>query len=380
MDSPAERIKSRVLTVMQEDGRTRFPFTAALLGALSRAYGLAVSLRAARYARGRARAGSPACRVISVGNLTVGGTGKTPMTLYLAELAQRLGVRVAVVSRGYRGRAERRGAVVSDGGRILLGPEEAGDEAFMMAAALPGVPVIVGRDRCRAAMTAVDRFGSRVVVLDDGFQHLRLRRDLDIVLLDARRPLGNGRLLPRGPLREQPSALKRAGAVVLTRSGSRPGKPQAGTWPREIGDRPLFRCGHVPQGCWVAPGSRAPDPAAVLGALAVDPAMLAGRRVLVFSGIAGNRGFLETVVGLGASVVDCIAFGDHHRYGPRDWGRIRRRALASGADALATTCKDYVKLARRPDWPLPAAVIDVRVRFDGSGPAFDALVRRAMGA
>ena len=157
------------------------------------------------------------CKVICIGNLTVGGTGKTPMTMHVAQELKRLGYNTAIVSRGYRGGAEGRGGIVSDGQSIQMGPEQAGDEPFMMARSLSGIPVIVGKNRYAAGMLAVSEFQSDVIVLDDGFQHLRLKRDIDLVLLDRLHPFGNSYLLPRGTLREPISSLERGSACILTR-------------------------------------------------------------------------------------------------------------------------------------------------------------------
>jgi tetraacyldisaccharide 4'-kinase len=217
-------------------------------------------------------------------------------------------------------------------------------------------------------------------VLDDAFQHLRLKRDLDVVLLDQKHPLGNGRLLPRGPLREAPAALQRADAIVLTRFCGRPGmSPATGSLPGVM-ERPLFQCTHLPVGCWVGAGAGAPLPGDVPAALARDSSMLAGRRVLAFSGIAHNRAFVETVKDLGATLGQSLAFGDHHAYTPAACREICRRAVGLGVDSLVTTYKDYVKVAHLCDWPLPLAVLDVRISFGNAAAAFQALVRNAIAA
>ena len=328
---------------MSVDDPPPFPFTAGLLYWLSQGYGAALKARTERFRKSTGTVRKLPCRVVSVGNITAGGTGKTPMTLYLAQHLAGLGFKVVIASRGYRGRAERCGGIVSDGRQVLMTPAEAGDEPFMMATALPGIPVLVGRDRYVSGLAAVERFGAEILILDDAFQHLRLARDVDIVLLDAARPLGNGHLLPRGTLREPARALTRAHALVLTRVDDRAqgrGLPCGGRY-----RKPLFHSRHLPWGCWV-PDGRPMAAADVSQALADDPQLLAGRRVLAFSGIAANNDFRRTVKRLGALEAGFVAHADHHAYSWEDCRGLCRKAQLMGADALATTFKDYVKLTR----------------------------------
>ncbi len=200
-------------------GNTHPPFALnLLLMLLSKAYGAGVLLRRDGYASGFLKAKKLPCTVISIGNLTTGGTGKTPMTIYVAERVRRLGYRVAVISRGYKGTAEKSGGIVSDGSAIRMDPVTAGDEPFLLAASLKDIPVLVGHDRYQSGMHAINRFQTEVVILDDAFQHLALFRDLNLLLLDSSLPFGNGHLLPRGTLREPTSALRFSDALVMTRS------------------------------------------------------------------------------------------------------------------------------------------------------------------
>ncbi len=189
-----------------------------LLTLLSKAYGTGVRLRRNAYASGFLKQKKLPCTVISIGNLTTGGTGKTPMTIYVAEQVRRLGYRVAVLSRGYKGAAEKSGGIVSDGNAVLMDPLSAGDEPFLLAASLKGIPVLVGHDRYQSGMHAINRFQTEVVILDDAFQHLALFRDVNLLLLDSSLPFGNGHLLPRGSLREPVSALDFSDALIMTRS------------------------------------------------------------------------------------------------------------------------------------------------------------------
>lgn len=335
---------------------------AGLLFAFSKVYGLGVRFRNARLDRGASAVRRLPVPVISVGNLTAGGTGKTPMVLYLAKELRRLGFCPAVVSRGYRGGAERGGGVVGDGQRILLGADQAGDEPRLLAERLSGVPVVVGADRFSAGMTAISQFSPDLILLDDGFQHRRLARDLDLVLLDARRPLGNGYLLPRGPLREPPSGLKRADALVLTRSdrGVSPLPSAPGTE-----DIPTFRTVHrptlrkfIPAGNTIAHGLPEAPTDGAIGA-----AIENGRRTFVFSGLADNSDVLRTVATLGARPVGAMGFPDHHTFSEADREAIFQAALACGADILVTTEKDAVRFPDGATFSLDLAVVGVDIDF-----------------
>lgn len=343
----------------------RYPILAGGLRALSWGYGAAVGLRSRLYRNGVLPIRRLPCKVVSVGNLTVGGTGKTPMALHLADLLHKAGCRTAIVSRGYGGSAGKQGAeAVGDGRRIFMEPHASGDEPFMMAARRDGIPVVVGRDRFAAGMLACRRWDVQAVVLDDGFQHLRLFRDVNLLLMDCRRPLGNGFLLPRGPLREPAGAWKRAHACLLTRwdaaegaSAFYPGFPPPGT--------PFFRVAYAP----VLYGLPADATAPSLVPLAPDA--LSGRRVYAFSGIAGNAGFQHTVSALCGSMAGFSGFPDHHAYTSRELEAIGRAAAESGADTLVTTEKDWARISRRPmDRSLEMVVIGIEPDFGREAAAF----------
>ena len=186
----------------------------------SQGYRVAAGAHRAGYASGVRRRRRLPCPVVSIGNLTLGGTGKTPLTEWTAQWYQRQDWRVAVLSRGYGGASTDQPQVVSAGDGPLTDWRTAGDEAYLLARRLPGVPVLVGRDRFASGLYACERFGAQVLVLDDGFQHHALHRDCDIVLIDASNPFGHGALLPRGTLREPLRALRRAQVVVLSRGGN----------------------------------------------------------------------------------------------------------------------------------------------------------------
>ncbi len=305
------------------------------------------------------------CPVVAVGNLTVGGTGKTPAVELAVRTLGELGRRAAVVSRGYRRRTS--GVqVVADTASIRLDVEDAGDEPFLLARRLPGVPVVVGSNRHEAARVARERFGATAIVLDDGFQHRTLAKDLEIVMARAHRPWGNGRLFPRGPLREPLSALARAGLVVAT-GAAVPGDAAevAETVRRYAPWAPVVAARYAAVECWEAARMR-PKPLADM----------AGLRVLAFAGIGHPDSFRRTLTDLGTVVADLVSFADHHWYTRRDLAALDDRAAALGVDVLVTTEKDWVRLRRLP---LPAQVlyvVSVRLELLDGGAEWRAVFER----
>jgi tetraacyldisaccharide 4'-kinase len=303
---------------------------------LSHLYGLAMRARAALYARGLLRQQILPCRVISVGNLTVGGTGKTPVVIALAAALRDRGRMVGVISRGYKRRSGTSILEISDGRTLRGHPEDSGDEPFLIAQRCSGVPVAVGADRPRVGRYLVDRFGLDSLVVDDGFQHLALRRDMDILVLDAGAPFGNGYLLPRGRLREPLSAMDRASAVLVTRASQ-------AQWLDGLKATVRAVAPAVP--IWITDFT----PSAVVqvgGSAAVVPSALKGERVLAVSGIGNPESFRRLLTAAGAIVVDHCVFPDHHAYSVDDLQRVRSAAEQAGVDRIVTTEKDAVKLAQ----------------------------------
>ena len=192
---------SRIETIMKSDGLQSPNWLQKMLWAISLIYGWVVLIRSAAYDKGILKAKQLPCVVISIGNLTLGGSGKTPLTIYIAKTLGHLGYRVAVLSRGYGGQAEKQGVIVSDGSQVFVSADVSGDEPYMMAQKLDGTPILVGADRYRSGKIAVRSFKPDVILLDDGFQHRNLARDLDLVVMDANKPGGNGHMFPRGVLR-----------------------------------------------------------------------------------------------------------------------------------------------------------------------------------
>jgi tetraacyldisaccharide 4'-kinase len=297
------------------------------------------------------------CFVVSVGNLTSGGTGKTPMVQHLARGLQHRGARVAVVARGWGGTLSAKGAVVSDGETLFCDARQAGDEAVLHARSLPGVGVVIGRDRVAATQRAVRELGCDAVVLDDSFQFWSLQRDLDLVLLDARRPFGNGHLLPRGRLREPVEALNRADAVVLTRRDLASPEQLARNRVLVSGQTtaPLYVSNHVPTGLRDEANGK------IFGL-----ERLRDSSAGVLSAIADNKGFSASLHQLGARILATSAHFDHHHWRENEVRQFALQAHAKGALALITTEKDAVKLSAAWCAPLPlwSLVIEVEVEED----------------
>jgi len=356
---------------------------AAVLKGSAHLYGTAMRYRARLYQRRRLTSHRLPCKVVSVGNITIGGTGKTPMALYLARMINAAGCRTAVISRGYRGRAEKQGGVVSDGHLIRMGPDVAGDEPYLMAQQLlpMGIPVIVGRNRVRSGWLAAKRFHTEVLVLDDGFQHLRLQRDLDLVLLDARRPFGNGFPLPRGILREPIPALSRADACLLTRCplevvGRKPRPENATASPRlpGAGDRRVFPAAHVPYVAeWISGGRTDRPPG-------VPPREdMLRQPIFAFSGIARNDDFQAALREMGFDLRGWADFDDHHGYSRTDIAALEGRADRQGAGIMVTTQKDRVKID--PAWVqrMPLLVVGVQMHLGVYTEAFQRFVASKLG-
>ena len=317
------------------------------------------------YSHGVLRGRALPCPVISVGNLTVGGTGKTPAVMLVARTLLTRGHRPAVASRGY-GRRSHGVQVVSDPDGILLEPEDAGDEPYLLARRLPGVPVVVGGNRYEAGRAAVERFGSTALVLDDGFQHRTVAKDLEIVMVRARRPWGNGRLLPGGPLREPLDALARADLVVASGAcGPEDLDEIAAAVARRAPRVPLVAAAYVPAECWQAPSMHT-----------VALTTLRGSRPLAFAGIAAPGAFRRTLEEAGVAPAGLVEFPDHHWYTADDLARLDRRAAAAGAGALITTEKDWTRL-RRLAPPRPLYVLGVSLALVGGEREWDAAFDRA---
>lgn len=273
------------------------------------------------------------CRVVSVGNITLGGTGKTPTVIHIARFLESHRIRPVIVSRGYGRKRENDILTVSDGKGIALDADHGGDEPLLIASKLPGVPVVVGSDRYAAGMRAIKEFRPDVLLLDDGFQHVRLKRDLNIVLLDSEDPFGNGRLFPAGALREPLSALRRAELVLVTRSDRARDLEQIKKTVRTHTKARIFTARQAPVD--------------LVNSTTGESRKLMSLRnatVLAFSGIARPASFFTSVRELGAKVAISLSYPDHYRYTSDDLMDIAQKASDKRVDLIVTTEKDGVRL------------------------------------
>lgn len=312
-------------------------------------FGWAASIRALLYSSGFLKQKRLSCPVISIGNITVGGTGKTPFVIHLARRFVKEGISIAILSRGYK-RKKDSSPLVSNGNTIFLSPEESGDEAFLMAQRLKNIPVLVGKDRFRNGLMALQKIKVQGFLLDDGFQHLSLYRDLNIVLIDSLIGFGSGHLLPRGILREPLSSLQRADLFILTKVKEKKDCHSLESKLKELQPRAKIFHSHYEPIEFVNPFGEVQE-----------LSMMKGRRALVFSGIARPETFSSLLEQVGIEIQKELVFPDHHSYSSSDLERIRREAR--GVDFVVTTEKDMVKLAHSPlsSMPLLALRIDVRI-------------------
>ncbi|RPJ55353.1 MAG: tetraacyldisaccharide 4'-kinase [Acidobacteria bacterium] len=319
-----------------------------LLSVLSPLYRLAVEARLRLYRSGILRTHRLPHPVVSVGNITAGGTGKTPLVMYLAQSLKQAGLHPAILTRGYKGTAEQAGGLVSDGSKILLGADEGGDEACLMASKLEGVPIAVGGARHQSARL-VPGFGvdsKLVFLLDDAYQHLQLVRDLNILVLDATDPFGGGRLLPGGRLREPLSAMSRADLIIVTRAHL-PFDVES----LETEIRLRNRLAKISYFYHDAVG------AAELKTGRLLPLRhLLQKKVVALSGIGNPQVFLQDLNHYQLDVVKKFSFRDHYRFTRQDVEAAEKAGHLAGADAVVTTEKDAVRLdcsvARLPFYAL----------------------------
>ena len=271
------------------------------------------------------------CRVISIGNLTLGGTGKTPTVMKVAESLRRKGFKPAILSRGYGGGSTEPVNVVCDGNSILLTPEVAGDEPVMMAQRLQTVPVLTGRNRTVTGQYAIKHFGVDVLILDDGYQHLPLHRDLNILLCDDARPFGNGVVFPAGQLREPLSAMNRADVICRTRCRDERLSVAIDAW--NLRKVPIVRMGY--------------QVASVINLQTGEETgveTIQGQPVAAFCGIAHPQDFFGMLAEADVQVAHQASFPDHHDYSTEELQAFESQARQAGAQLLLTTEKDAVKL------------------------------------
>lgn len=300
-----------------------------ILLAASGIYSIGHFSRMVTYRSGLLKSRCLPCWTVSVGNLTAGGTGKTPVVLALAKAFSEQGHKIAVLSRGYGDRCKEPIKIISDGFNLRAHPPNVADEAYLLASRLPGVPVLTGSDRYTLGLHAIKEFGVEGVVLDDGYQHLQLARDKNLLLLDAEKPFGNRFLLPRGTLREPPGAIQRAEGVLFTRACSP--KPEAVEQLRsKYPSLPIMVSRFVPN--------------VMVDVESGELLPIKAHRALSVCGIARPSEFFRLVSESGIQQAGQMAFPNHHRYTPDDVNEIFSQARATGASEVLTTEKDSAKL------------------------------------
>lgn len=378
--SGVERLESYLVKLIQEKGADRdqpggIRLLLALLKGLSVIFAGIVSIRYLLYHTGILRRWPLGVQVISIGNVTAGGTGKTPVTEIFARTLAEEGRKVAILSRGYR----RKEApwwqrmftqvidpplVVSDGKRVLLDAATGGDEPYMLASNLPGVAVVVDRNRVKAGRYAVKRLGCDTIILDDGFQYQKLKHSIEVVLVDSTNPFGNGHMLPRGILREPARHIKRADIIFLTKCRGDVSSvcEEIRRWNRSAD---IVQCNHSPRvlkDVW----SREEYP--------LD--WLKGKTLCTLSGIASPRGFENSLRRLGSKVVWCERYADHHRYDSSEILYALNRTADMGADALVTTEKDAVRFPRFETTPVRCLYLRIAIEILSGGHNFRQIINR----
>jgi len=299
-------------------------------------YGLGVFFRLALYRLGLLPVHRLPLSVISIGNLVVGGTGKTPHTALLADHFRRRGRNVVILSRGYGGEKSTQGAVISSPEQVIGTLQDGGEEPFWLAEHVPGVAVVIGKNRYQAGLLSRERWGTDLAILDDGFQHLGLERKVNILLIPAHQPFGTGGLLPLGTLREPRKQIKRADVVIISHAEMIAAGEQSvleGQVKVLHPEAPVFFSRHVPLGVWKYPtGESRPV------------SSLKGRRVLAFCGLAQPESFRHSLKTLEVELAGLKPFRDHQVYREKDKHRLLEEAASLRAEVLITTEKDALKL------------------------------------
>jgi len=336
----------------EDDAVRRFSPIRAILLLFSGIYRLIVSARNRLYDRQILKTVRLSRPVISVGNIAVGGTGKTPCVIWLAGMLKRRNFHPAVISRGYGGHSKHPVNVVSDGQSILLDAGVSGDEPLMIARSLPDIPVVTGSRRELTGQAAIEQWGADVLICDDAFQHRRVHRDINIVLLDGGRPLGNGHLLPRGELRESSEGLKRADCLVLTRMDeAQPVDKRIADMARRY-NIPVFRAVH-----------RFSEMIQPDGGILPLPDAISGKKICAFCGIARPDSFSGLLSDAGAEILFLNAFPDHYVFSPFDLEELKQKFINLRADYLVTTEKDAMRLAAYPDFLKMVSVLRIQMEI-----------------
>ena len=354
-----------------------------LLFVASRFYRMAVQFRHWLYDKRVIRNQALGCLVVSIGNLSCGGTGKTPVVEVFARSLSQKGRKVAILSRGYRrkkrtfweklvhafnsGEMEFPPQVVSDGNDLLMDSEHAGDEPYMLASNLPDVAVVVDKNRVKSGIHAIDEFETDVIILDDGFQYLRLKPHINIVLVDSTAPFGNGHVLPRGILREPIKNIRRADYIFLTKSdGSHKNQHLKRFLRRHTRRAEIIECCHRPRHLVKLFTERE----------SVDLEFLKGKKVAALSAIARPESFEEFLEQLGAELVTKDHFADHHRYSQQEIIDFINTAKSSGAEMIVTTEKDAVRIPHIERCDVPIYYLRIQIDILSGKESFDQCISR----
>jgi len=379
-----EELEQYFLELM--DGRRRQWYDRAMCGLLffaSRCYRMGTLFRLWMYDKRVIRPHALGCLVVSIGNLSCGGTGKTPVVEVFARSLSNQGRKVAILSRGYRSRKRSTWSkmmqmfrtqkievppkVVSDGHNLLLNSEYAGDEPYMLASNLRDVAVLVDKDRVKSGIYAIDHFNTDVIILDDGFQYLMLRPHINIVLVDSTDPFGNGHVLPRGILREPIRNIRRADYIFLTKSdGSHKLEHLKRFIRRHTKRAEIIECCHKPQHLVKLFSSGEKEPLE----------RLMGRRVAALSAIARPESFEGFLRQLGSELVLADHYADHHRYTQQELIDFVNQAKEAGAEMIVTTEKDAVRMPRLDRCDVPIYYLRIQIDILNGRENFDQCISR----
>ncbi|KAF0159248.1 MAG: tetraacyldisaccharide 4'-kinase [Syntrophaceae bacterium] len=351
------------------DSMRRISPTRLILLLFSLLYRLIIHWRNRLYDRQILKPVKLSCPVISVGNITVGGTGKTPCVIMLAKILQRHGWKPAIISRGYGAKSAQPVNIVSDGKSILLRADIAGDEPLLIARSLPDIPVVTGAKRRLTGPAAIDRFGANVLICDDAFQHRQIFRDIDIVLLDAEKPLGNGHLLPRGELRESADGLHRAGCFILTRINETHPVNQDIAIIARTSNIPIFHAVHQFKEM-IKPEE----------SLSLPPGDLRGKKVCAFCGIARPASFKKTLLEADAKILSFDPYPDHHIFRDYDLEELKDKFTNLHADYLVTTEKDAMRLAGYPEFLKMVCILRMEMEIKPSLASFENFIIEQLNA
>ena len=354
-----------------------------LLFVASRFYRMAVQFRHWLYDKRVIRNHALGCLVVSIGNLSCGGTGKTPVVEVFARSLSQKGRKVAILSRGYRrkkrtfweklshtfhsGEMELPPQVVSDGNQLLMDSEHAGDEPYMLASNLRGVAVVVDKDRVKSGIHAINEFGTDVIILDDGFQYLRLKPHINIVLVDSTSPFGNGHVLPRGILREPIKNIRQADYIFLTKSdGPHKNQHLKRFLRRHTRRAEIIECCHKPQHLVKLFSDHEEQP--------LD--FLKGKKAAALSAIAKPESFEGFLEQLGAELVAKDHFADHHRYTAEEITDFIESSIKAGAEMIVTTEKDAVRIPVIENCKIPIYYLRIQIDILSGKESFDQCISR----